>query len=170
MTDPSQCTDPALTQPFLGLGDTSYYTLTPGQSPDNFDGGYWTLSGGAKVVSTTLADGSTGHVLDLPGGSQAVSPTMCVQSNYPVARTMMRGTAGVQFYVSYAGTATWANPQNTGQIHGATNTSWSLIPPVNLQPNNTSGWQLMRITLIAPPNSPVDSQVSNFYVDPYQKK
>ena len=170
VTSTSQCSDPLLTQPFTSWGDANYYTLTPGGSADNFDGGYWTLSGGASVVSTTLADGSTGQVLDMPGGSRAVSPTMCVQSNYPTARTMIRGTAGIQFYVSYAGTASWTNPKNTGQIHGASNTAWSLITPVNLQPSNTTGWQLVRLTLIAPPTTRVDSQLYNFYLDPYSKR
>ena len=170
VTSTSQCTDPVLTQPFLNWGDANYYTLTPGESVDNFAGSYWTLSGGATVVSTTLADGSTGRVLDMPAGSQAVSPTMCVQSNYPIARTMIQGTAGIQFYVSYAGTASWTNPKNTGQIHGASNTAWSLITPVNLQPYNTTGWQLLRLTLIAPATTRFDSQLYNFYLDPYSKR
>jgi hypothetical protein len=32
-------------------------------------------------------------VLDLPAGSTAVSPAMCVQSDYPTARTMVRDVA-----------------------------------------------------------------------------
>jgi hypothetical protein len=170
VTTTSQCTDPVLTQPFLSWGDSNYYTLTPGESVDNFAGGYWTLSGGASVVTTTLDDGTTGNVLDMPPGSQVVSPTMCVQANYPIARTMILGTPGIQFYVSYAGTASWTNPKNTGQIHGASNTAWSLITPVNLQPAATTGWQLLRITLVSPAGAPVDSQLYNFYVDPYAKR
>jgi hypothetical protein len=165
--DVSGCVDPMLTQPFLGWGDGSYYMLPTGESVDDFTGAGWTLTGGASIVSTTLADGTTGHVLDLPGGSSAASPVLCVSSNYPTARTMILGSSGVFSYVSYAGTATWNNPKNTGQIHG-NNTSWSLSGAVNLQPYSYSGWQLVRITLTPPPSG--DTKLYNFYVDPYAKR
>jgi hypothetical protein len=43
----------------------------PGRAGTNvFTGTGWTLSGGAKVVSATLADGTTGTVLDLPSGAR----------------------------------------------------------------------------------------------------
>src|SRR5438105_4398981 len=65
---PSSCTAPALSQPFLYAGDSNYYALVPGQSPGQFEGKGWVLSGGAKVVKSR-----TGGVLDLPSGSKAVS-------------------------------------------------------------------------------------------------
>src|ERR1700746_3017074 len=72
ITSPSQCVEPTLTQAFLYAGDTNLYTLAPGQVPDNFAGTGWVLSGGASIKRTTLEDGSTGNVLDMPSGSQAV--------------------------------------------------------------------------------------------------
>jgi hypothetical protein len=166
--DTSMCnTNPLLTQPFLSAGDTNYYTLVPGQTPDNFDGTGWTLSGGATLVSTTLADGATGSVLDLPSGSKAVSPTICVTSAFPTARMMVRdlvGSEGVFFYVSYAGTSTWNTPKNTGQVHG-TGTAWTLSGSVNLQPYNVTGWQPVRFTLI-PGGKSSNFEVYNFYADP----
>ncbi len=168
--DTSMCnTNPLLTQPFLSAGDRNYYTLVPGQSADNFDGTGWTLTGGAKLAATTLADGTTGSVLDLPSGSKAVSPTICVTSAFPTARMMVRalvGSQGVFFYVSYAGTSTWNTPKNTGQVHG-TGTAWTLSGSVNLQPYNVTGWQPVRFTLIPGGNS--DFEVYNFYVDPRLK-
>src|SRR5438874_1204907 len=83
----SQCKEPTLTQPFQDAGDNNYYVLAPGQTPGNFEGTGWTLSGGASIKTTTLADGSTGYVLDLPSGSKAVSPSFCVTSLYPTERT-----------------------------------------------------------------------------------
>jgi hypothetical protein len=160
-------TNPLLTQPFLSAGDNNYYTLVPGQTADNFEGTGWTLTGGAKLVSTTLGDGATGSVLDLPSGSKAVSPTMCVTSAYPTARMMVRdlvGSEGVFFYVSYAGTSTWNTPKNTGQVHGS-GTAWTLSGSVNLQPYNVTGWQPVRFTLIPGGNSS-NFEVYNFYVDP----
>ena len=104
--DTSGCSAPQLSQPLLSVGDSNWYTMTPGETVDNFDGSGWTLTGGAQIKTTTLADGHTGSVLDLPSGSKAVSPTMCVNTGYQTVRTDVRnvvGAEGVQFYVSYAG-------------------------------------------------------------------
>jgi hypothetical protein len=165
--DTSMCSNPLLSQPFLAWGDSNWYTLMPGETPNSFDGSGWQLSGGAKITRTTLADGTTSSVLDLPSGSKAVSPIICVTSSYPTARTMVRdvkGSEGVFFYVSYEGTSTWNTPKNTGQVHG-NSTAWTLATPVNLQPYNVSGWQPMRITLI-PGGNTGDFQLYNLYVDP----
>jgi hypothetical protein len=165
--DTSMCSNPLLSQPFLSAGDSHWYELLPGESADNFGGSGWVLSGGARITTTTLADGTTGSVLDLPSGSKAVSPTFCVTSSYPTARTMVRnvrGAEGVFFYVSYEGTSTWDTPKNTGQVHG-NNRAWTLSDPVNLQPYNVSGWQPVRITLI-PGGNTSDFQIYNLYVDP----
>jgi hypothetical protein len=163
----AQCTTPEYSQPFLYAGDSNWYAPIPGESYDNFGGEGWALGGGARILTTTLADGSTGQVLDLPSGSKAVSPVICVTSEYPTARGIVRnvkGSEGVYFDVEYEGTKTWNHPKNTGQIHG-TNTEWTLVTPVNLQPEKVSGWQPMRITLI-PGGTTSDFQVYNLYVDP----
>jgi hypothetical protein len=168
--DTSMCLNPLFSQPFLSAGDSNQYMLMPGESFDNFDGGGWDLSGGATITPTTLADGATGSVLDLPSGAKAVSPVICVASSYPTARTMVRdvqGSEGVFFYVSYEGTPTWNTPKNTGQVHG-NNSSWSLATPVNMQPFNVAGWQPVQITLI-PGGKTSDFQIYNLYVDPRMK-
>jgi len=165
--DTSMCSNPLLSQPFLGWGDSNWYMLMPGESAGNFDGSGWQLSGGAKIITTTLGDGTSGSVLDLPSGSKAVSPVICVTSSYPTARTMVRdvkGSEGVFVYVSYEGTSTWNTAKNTGQVHG-NNTAWTLSDPVTLQPYNVSGWQPMRLTLI-PGGTTSDFQIYNVYVDP----
>jgi hypothetical protein len=165
--DLSQCATPEYSQPFLYAGDSNWYTLLPGESADNFEGAGWGLSGGAQIVTTTLSDGSTGRVLDLPSGSKAGSPVVCVTSAYPTARGIVRnvkGSEGVFFYVEYEGTNTWEHPKNTGQIHGS-GTAWTLVTPVNLQPYNVLGWQPMRITLVHGGKTS-DFEVYNLYVDP----
>jgi hypothetical protein len=168
--DTSACTDPTLGQPFASARDNNWYTLVPGQSPGSFNGNGWTLSGGARVVPTTLGNGQTGSVLDLPSGSSAVSPSICVSSAFPTARTLVRnvvGGEGVQFYVSYEGTNTWQNPKNTGQFHGQ-QTSWTLSDPINLQPSSQSGWQIVRFAFV-PGGKNSDFQLYDFYVDPRMK-
>lgn len=165
--DTSWCPSPTLTRLLLPFGDGNYYTTMPGESVDKFDGTGWTLSGGAKVITTTLANGKTTSVLDLPSGSQAVSPLICVANNYPTARSMVRdvvGSEGVFFYVAYEGTNTWTTPKNTGQFHGG-GTAWSLSGSINLQPYNVTGWQPVRFVLKAG-GTKSDFQVYNLYVDP----
>jgi hypothetical protein len=166
-TATSACSAPQLAQLLLPAGDTSWYTLMPGDAVDNFAGDGWRLSGGARIVTTALADGQTGSVLDLPGGSTAVSPTICVASSYPTGRMMIRdvtGAEGVSFAVSYVGTKTAAKPRNTGQAHGS-HSDWTLSNPVNLKPGTVAGWQQAQFTLTAGGKAG-DVQVYDLYVDP----
>jgi hypothetical protein len=168
--DTSACSQPELTQPFLSAGDSNYYMLAPGQSPDVFGGAGWTLSGGATIAQTTAASGSSTSVLDLPSGSKAVSPTFCVTNEYPTARMLVRnvaGSEGVYFYVSYQGTKTWNAPKNTGQAHGS-GTAWTVSSPLNMQPEKSSGWQLVRITLSAGGKTS-EFQLYDLYIDPYSR-
>jgi len=163
----SACETPEYSQPFGYAHDSNWYTLLPGESPGTFEGQGWQLTGGAKVVATTMADGSISQVLDLPSGSKAVSPVMCVTSEYPTARGVVRnvnGSEGIFYYVEYEGTNTWNRPKNTGQVHGS-GSSWTTVTPVNMQPYNTAGWQPMRITLI-PGGKTSDFQIYDLYVDP----
>ncbi len=138
--DTSMCSAREFSQPFLALKDSNWYTLAPGMSIDNVDGTGWELSGGAKLTTTTLADGKTGSVINLPSGAKAVSPVMCVTSEYPKARAYIRnlkGTEGVGFFVSYEGTKTWEVAKNTGQLHGelhAVDRLRSRQPPAQQQP------------------------------------
>jgi hypothetical protein len=172
----SSCTEPTLTQPFLAWGDGNWYALAPGETADHFTGAGWTLTGGAKVVTATLEDGTTGSVLDLPRGSAAVSPTICLTSDYPTARAMIRNVSGsnggsVGFSVSYAGTSTATAPIQTGTFKTTGSAgvagAWALSAPANLDPSTTPGWQLMRITLTA--TGPKDFQVYNLYNDPMMR-
>jgi hypothetical protein len=163
----SACTAPPLWQPLLAIGDSNWYTLPPGETVDNFTGSGWTLTGGARITSAMLADGATGSVLDLPTGSQAVSPILCVNSGYKTVRTEVRdlaGSAGVHFSVSYEGTNSWSTPVDTGLVHGQ-QTKWTMSDPVNVQPANITGWQLVRFTLV-PAGIKSDYQIYNFWLDP----
>jgi hypothetical protein len=165
----SACSQPSysFSQPFSSLKDANWYTLAPGQSVDSFDGTGWTLSGGAKLVTTTLADGSVGTVLDLPAGATAVSPPMCVSAAYPAARTVVRDLVGppsIHLFVAYTNTPSWDKPAAAGTIPG--NTGWSNSPPLQLNPGNLYGWQHEVFTLTNSLKG-TNAQVYNFYVDPH---
>jgi hypothetical protein len=169
-TSTSECAEAELSQHFLPFKDEKSYAQVPGQDGSGFNAEGWTLSDGAQVVSTTEGKGKEVDVLDLPSGSRAVSPTVCVTKDFPTARMMVRnvvGGEGVYFYVSYAGTKTWNTPKNTGQVHGS-DTAWTLSDPVNLQPYSVSGWQLARFTLV-PGGKSSRFQVYDFWVDPFAR-
>lgn len=164
--DTSMCTAPLLTQPFASVKDTSNYVLAPGEP--TFEG--WTLSNGASVKTAPQAGSETGPVLDMPSGSKAVSPTMCVSTEYPTARLMLRDVVGgdaVSFNVSYAGTPTWEKPKNTGSVKG-TGSAWTLSPKLKMDPFPVQGWQLVKITLIAAGKAS-DINVYDLYIDPYSR-
>jgi len=165
----ASCTAPPLEQAFLDWGDDRWYVLAPGQEPDNFSGAGWALNGGASIVTTQIADGRTRQVLDMPSGSTAVSPEMCVDATYPFARTMVRnvvGGDGVTFFVSYANTKSWDKPKKTNKVHGRKD-AWTLSDKVDTHPAKDAGWQVVRFTLVAG-GKKSDFQLYNFYVDPYR--
>jgi hypothetical protein len=92
---------------------------------------------------------------------------MCVSSDYPTARTVIRdvvGSQGVHVAVAYAGTHTASQPQTVGQVHGS-QSDWTLSNSFNVHPGNLPGWQLVQFTLTADGQSS-EFQVYNFYVDP----
>jgi hypothetical protein len=163
-TTSSWCPTAILSQPFAG--DSAWYTLAPGESFDNFAGTGWVFSGGAKIVTETLADGSTGSVLDLPAGSTATSPAMCVDSSYPTARMETRtlGKApdnSTTFYTVPAG----QKPLSGMPVLGTPN--WAVSPPDNVASSNTPAEQV-QFKFVAGKKA-ADLQVYNLYIDPHAK-
>ena len=161
----SSCPSMLITQPFASYGDNSYYTMAPGQGADSFDGTGWTLAGGAQIVTTTMDDGNTGSVLDLPPGSSATSPVMCVQSGMPLARMITRMVGGPK------SNATVFQAWNSGgtPLNGAMGvlgqTSWALSPPVNVAPGSWSGTKEVYFTFTMKAKSG-DLQLYDFAIDP----
>jgi hypothetical protein len=165
--DPSSCSPPPVYQPFLSWGDSKWYTMVPGESLDNFAGTGWTLSGGATITSQTLADGTTGLVLDMPSGSTAVSPEMCIGDGYPTANTLIRYGSGSSGSVAFTPSdLTTGTKLGTMQLPGSA--KWSLTPPVNVLPGAISGWRIMQFTYVAG-GKKSDFQIYDFGVDPFHR-
>lgn len=164
----SSCAAPGLTTPFTAYDDDNSYALVPGESPNDFAGAGWNLSGGAKIVSTTLADGTTGDVLDLPSGGVAVSPPMCVTDGYPTARAFIRSVAGsgdVDMNAVYMSSSSSAS--TIGTIAASTS-GWSLSPALNTNPSSVSGWEYAWFTFLGQ-GSGDESQLYDLYIDPRMK-
>jgi hypothetical protein len=153
-------------QPFLAWGDTNEYTLLPGESVDNLSGDGWQLYRGANIATTALQDGQVGKVLDMPAGSVAVTPPMCVNaSDYPMARSMVSdvsGTEGVAVYVSYEGVGPEDWPFASGMIKSSL-PGWAPSKPIMLHAGRLRGQHTVRLTLVSYGG---EYQLYNFYIDP----
>jgi hypothetical protein len=82
------------THPFLRWLDPLPYTLLPGGDFESGAAG-WKLTGGARVVSGNetydVTSASDSHSLQLPAGSSATSPPMCMGLVLPVVRYFSMG-------------------------------------------------------------------------------
>ncbi len=163
----SSCQIPVLSLPFVLLGDHNGYALPSGESADNFGGAGWTLSGGAHIVKTKLADGTTGNVLDLPPGARAVSPPTCVATLFPSERMMTRYVGGG----SNSSTSLTLGPVNLGLLGVVSvpifgSQGWTLSAPITLPlPGLLSGLTQVDFTFTSSAKVG-DLQVYNLYVDP----
>jgi hypothetical protein len=168
-TPATQCTGQTFSQPFTSFGDLNYYTLLSGSDFNSWGSG-WQLRGGAGVVAARRADGSIGNVLNLPSGSRAVSPPLCVTLDYQTARTWVHnviGSEGVTVSVSYTGTSTETNPQSVGIVAGQ-QSRWTLSNSLSIHPElaGTSGAAAeARFTFVAGGRLS-DFQLRDFWVDP----
>jgi hypothetical protein len=163
----SSCTAPTLSTPFASSHDSALYAALPGESVDSFTGTGWILGGGAKIVTTKLADGTSGSVLDLLAGSYAISASACVTNLYPTARLMVKSVSGsptVELDVAYLS----ASPSFTKTGAITATTTWSLSPVLNINPSPASGWQLAWFSLVNTGTSG-EMQVYDLYVDPRMK-
>ncbi len=151
----SSCQDQQFSHPFSLYpgGKTHWYTLVPGEAPNDFTGAGWTLSGGAQVASDQLAGGATGSVLSLPPGSSAVSPPMCVSSWYKDARMLAR-VVNPPAPAGPSGSGWLWNPFTTNQLTFSVTPAGSSvathISPVVVR----AYWSLTKPAVIAPGNHP----------------
>jgi hypothetical protein len=164
-----ECQAPVLSQPFLDLRDNRRYTLAPGGDFSNPAGAGWQFFGGARIAQAAGPDGN-GGTLDMPSGSTAVSPIMCVDMTYPTARIWAKTLVpdgDVTVSVSYAGTKTALKPQTVGNVKGGRN-AWTLSGDVAIRPQlagKADGWRKVAFILTARGNRG-DFQLDNFFVDP----
>jgi len=140
-TDPSRstCENPVLGTPYAAIGDARSYVLAPGGSFEEAGGPGWGLHGGASVDQ----DDRHGGQLVLPAGASAVSPSMCIDLDYPHLRFSHKVTGrfakavDIKVEVIYPQTAdaAWVG---AGQFADAAGTpvdaGWRVSPDVNLMP------------------------------------
>ena len=167
----AECTAPGLFQPFSSWKDSRNYVLAPGGDFTDPAGGGWQLERRRRGSSTTRnPDGTVDGVLDLPSGAVAVSPTMCVDLDYPTARAWVRGVAGdgdVDVSVVYDAGKSAQVPKKVGRMHGQ-EARVGPVRDVKIQPQlagKQSGWRLVAFVLSAG-GKDGEFRVDDFYVDP----
>jgi hypothetical protein len=164
------CPGQTFAQPFEALKDSNYYTLVEGSEFNGPDEG-WELKNGAEIVEGTRPDGSTGGVLDMPSGSYAVSPPVCVTLQYPTARAYVenvQGGGGVAVGVYYAGAKTGPTGQPVGQLNAKQGRGWELSNSFNVKPQLTGSEEGVREVrfIYANLNKSSDFHLAGLYVDP----
>jgi hypothetical protein len=167
----STCEGQSFSQPFAALGDYNYYTLVPGAQFNGPDEG-WQLSGGAHIAEASRPDGTSGGVLELPPGAQAVSPPVCVTPLYPTARTFVKNaeTGGsVTVAVAYANTKTATKPKSVAGVQGA-NGSWTASEAFGIRPSLLGGEESGEVRFYLTASSKVTTfQLYGLYVDPWMR-
>jgi hypothetical protein len=168
-TAPAGCEAEKFSQPFAAFKDFNYYKLVPG-GEFNGPSENWVLTGGARVTQATRPNGTAGGVLDLPAGSEAISPLINVTLQDRTARVWVRdlqGAGGVKVSVSYVGTSSFVHPKDSGHVHGQ-QSAWTLATPFNVQPQTAGseeGVRKMRFVFDAEAKNS-DTQLFALWVDP----
>jgi len=164
----STCEGQVFSQPFQQVGDLNYYTLVGGSQFNGPEEG-WELSGGAQIVQATRPDGSTGGVLELPAGSQAVSAPVCVTAVYPTARVFVDNpeTSGaLNIAVAYANSKTATKPKGVTSVR-AQNGTWTASEAFGIRPQLAPLEGTTEVRFVFTPSSNGTSfQLYGVYVDP----
>jgi hypothetical protein len=92
------CSEQALSSPFAPWGDRHSYTQVDNGGLEDGAAG-WTLTGGARVVSGNepwkVAGAGDSASLELPAGSSAITPPLCVGVEHPTVRFFARKRSGL---------------------------------------------------------------------------
>jgi len=134
----STCENPSLGTPYAALGDERSYVLAPGGSFEDPAAPGWQLSGGAAIDH----DARQGGQLVLPAGASAVSPSMCIDLDYPHLRFAHKVLGrhakhvAIQVDVVYPQTATgWISAGRVAPFASTpVGAGWRVSPDVALHP------------------------------------
>jgi hypothetical protein len=167
----------ALSRPFLPWLDPANYALAPNGGFE--DGGGWSASGGARVVSGNesyaVRDSTDGYSLSLPPGGSATSPSICIGTLSPTARLFVRNTGSMsstlRVEVLYRTALGIPGSALVGVVLGSS--SWQPTAQLPLLANVTG------LPLLTGGSTPISLrftaqgaggswQIDDLYVDPYK--
>lgn len=170
--DPGACPAQQVTQPFAPWGDSGAYTPAP---DGDFESGLsgWSLSGDAGLVAGaepwSVSDANESQSLDLPAGSSATSPSVCIAADDPSIRffAVNRGDSASVLAVTVSATTldgiAVSLPVATITSDGTWEPSPILLIGVNLLALDTTLPAQFTFT----PVGAGDWQIDDLYVDPW---
>jgi hypothetical protein len=164
----------AATQMLALFGDSNYYTLLPGSTFASGAPG-WSLRGAAVSSERGAAAlPPSSHALHIEPGGEAVSPVVCVSSEYPsfrlFAHELSRGTYGT-LDVLLRWTDAWGYPHEMTSARVLSESSWSLTSVLQLgsllplwQPDAT-----LKVRVVFKAEGWASYAIAGVFIDPYRK-
>ncbi len=166
------CPAEQTTQPFLPWGDSASYALAP---DGDFEQGLagWAVSGGAGLVAGaepwSVTDASETQSLDLPEGSAATSPSICLEANDPTIRffDVNSGDPSSRLSVSLSFTADDGAPVTLPIDVISSDGTWQPSPIVPVLANLLALDGSVPVQFTFTPIGSGDWQIDDLYVDPW---
>ena len=166
------CPTSPSTAALASYGDSSAYTLLTGGSFESGAPG-WSLSN-AAVTGGSGANGSVHSLVIQPNGT-AVSPTLCVSTEYPSFRFFVRQVSGASpissLNVSLRWTILGMLPVTTQVATLKPGTSWTLTPVLSLAKALPllSSTQVLTISVAFQSSFGGTWAIDDVYIDPYSR-
>ncbi len=163
---------------FERWGDKHSYVIAP-DGGFEADGSGWSLTGRAEVVpgnnSHYLGAPTDQRSLDLPDGSSATSPPICVSLETPLMRGMVRNTGDARSRLRVEVTYKLLGLVQTKVVTDVrADDSWAPTPYISptLGLSTIVGTILPAAVQVTfrPLDTKGDWQVDDFYVDPYSRR
>jgi hypothetical protein len=150
-TPVNECVAGPMSRPFLAFGDLRSYAPAPNGDFSDASGGGWQFAGGAAIAAAGGRSGAANGVLNLPAGATALSPLMCVDLDYPTARTWLAGAGSLNIQVVYPDTAKKKlDPKSVADIKGSSLGLWKLSSDFDVHPQiggKLAGWRRVAFVL-----------------------
>jgi hypothetical protein len=172
------CSYPSIVRPFLQFEDTREYVLAPGADFEEKYGHGWELSG-AKVAGGNAryrVGGTEDHQsLRMGTDGSTMSPTMCVDLNYPTFRFFARAfdaSTSLKVEVAYPDSADPSFEQVALLVGTDYDGVWALTEDVTLSPERGGTafggrGAVMRFTVIGEsPDKAGAWRIDDIYIDP----
>jgi len=166
------CPSSAATAALASFGDSSAYTLLSGASFESGAPG-WTLSN-AAVTSGSGAVGGVHSLVIQPNGT-AVSPSLCVSTEYPSFRFFVRQVSGASLLSSLNVSLRWTVlgmlPVTTTVATLKPGTTWTLTPVLKLAKALPllSSTQVLTISVAFQSSLGGTWAIDDVYIDPYSR-
>ena len=166
------CPTSPSTAALASYGDSSAYTLLTGGS---FEGGApgWSLTN-AAVTSASGANGGVHSLVIQPNGT-AVSPSLCVSTEYPSFRFFVRQVSGASLLSSLNVSLRWTVlgmlPVTTTVATLKPGTTWTLTPVLKLAKALPllSSTQVLTISVAFQSSLGGTWAIDDVYIDPYSR-